>query len=86
MSRSDDSDLVGDVQGIVVGGEPDVGLLVAGGADQGVHLQVGQSLITSRMNQFYSLDKPVVYIRHCYCSMLTLETLISYSFLTADLI
>ena len=45
MSKSDNSDLVGDVQGVVVWGEPDVGLLVAGGADQGVHLQVGQELL-----------------------------------------
>merc|ERR1719419_1314237 len=32
-----DSDLVGDVEGVVVGSQPDVGLLHAIGADQGVH-------------------------------------------------
>ena len=35
----DDADLVGNVKGVVVGGQLDVGLLGAIGTDQGVHLK-----------------------------------------------
>ena len=35
----DDSDLVGDVQGVVVRGKADVGLLISSGSHQCVHLQ-----------------------------------------------
>ena len=38
VTRLDDADLVGDVEGVVVGGEPHVRLLRAVGADEGVDL------------------------------------------------
>ena len=40
----DDSDLVGDVQGVVVRGKADVGLLISSGSHQCVHLQDGMKL------------------------------------------
>ena len=41
----DDSDLVGDVQGVVVRGKADVGLLISSGSHQCVHLE-GLNVVT----------------------------------------
>ena len=37
VSFSHDSDLVGDVEGVLLWGHNDVGLLLSGGGDEGVH-------------------------------------------------
>ena len=43
MSRSYDADLVGHVEGVVVLGQAHVSLLLAVGADEGVHLLHGDA-------------------------------------------